>query len=86
MERAVTIRIMREEASCRGKVAWVPSSDLVRQWSSGVVFTARTTSSVVAVDLEVCLVGLEAADQMTDLSLRIKAQSRKFTWAILTRM
>ena len=77
---------MREEASCRGKVAWVPSSDLVRrQWSSGVVFTARTTSSVV-VDLEVCLVDLEAADQMTDLSLRIRAQSRRFTWAILTRM
>ena len=85
MERAVTIRIMREGASCRGKVAWVQWSDLMRRWSV-VVFTDKTMEDNSAVDLEVCRVDLEAADQMTDLSLRIKAQSRKFTWAILTRM
>ena len=76
---------MREEASCRGKVAWVQWSDLMRRWSA-VVFTAKAMEDNLAVDLEVCRVDLEAADQMTDLSLRIKAQSRKFTWAILTRM
>ena len=43
------------------------------------MFTAKTMEDNSAVDLEVCRVGLEAADQMTDLSLRIKAQSRKFT-------
>ena len=85
MEQAVTIRIMREGASCRGKVAWVPWSDLMRRWIV-VVSTAKTMEDNSAVDLEVCLVGLEAAAQMTDLSLRIKAQSRKFTWATLTRM
>ena len=75
---------MREEASCRGKVAWVQWSDLMRRWSA-VVFTAKAMEDNLAVDLEVCRVDLEAADQMTDLSLRIRAPSRKFTWEIWTR-
>ena len=89
MERAAIIRIMKEEASCRDKVAWVreaPKWPKMYRWSV-VVFTARTMEdNSVAVDLEVCLVDLGAADQMIDLNLRIKALSRKFTWAILTRM
>ena len=85
MERAVTIRITREGASCRGKVAWVQWSDLMRRWSA-VVFTAKAMEDNLAVDLEVCRVDLEAADQMTDLNLRIRVPSHRFTWAILTRM
>ena len=95
MELVVIIRIMKAAASCSGRVAWVQEAPewvvQVRRWSSVVVLSAKTMedSSVVElvlVDLEVCLVDLEAADQATDLRLRIKALSRKFTWAISTRM
>ena len=94
MELVVIIRIMKAAASCSGRVAWVREAPewvvQARRWSSVVVLSAKTMedSSVVElvlVDLEVCLVDLEA-DQATDLRLRIKALSRKFTWAISTRM
>ena len=70
------VRVARLETPHEGNifsVVWLPGTE------DGLLASG-------AGDCRVCLVDLEAADQMTDLSLRIRAQSRRFTWAILTRM